>query len=89
MLQEPAEPFAALDLALRKWEDRRLVGIGNLERHVASALMWPFFVIMDEVFFHEMLQVPLATDNEVIEAFLLKSLDEPLGEGGLIGRSER
>ena len=55
MFQEPAESLAALDLALREWEDRRIVGIGNRERYVASALMRPFFVIMRSEFFHEML----------------------------------
>ena len=69
----------ALDTALWELEDRWIVGIGNRERHVAPALMWPFFVIMSTKFFHEMLQVLLATDHEVIKAFDAQGLNESFG----------
>ena len=81
MLQEPTQPFAALDLALWELEDRRLVGIDNRKRHVAPALMWPFFVIVGSEFFHEMSQVLLATDDEVIEAFDAQRLNESFRVG--------
>lgn len=42
---------------------------------------------MLQQFSNETIQVPLAKDHEVVEAFLAKRLDEPLDEGVGVGRA--
>ena len=79
MFEEPAEPFAAHDLALRERQGRRMIRIGNRERHVATALMRALLVIMGDEFFHEMPKVFFAADDEVIEALDAQGLHESFG----------
>lgn len=79
MFEEPAESFAAHDFARRERQDRRMVRIGDRERHVAPALVRTLLVIVGGELLHEMPQLFLAADDEVIEALHTKRLDESFG----------
>ena len=68
----------ALDLASRKLQHGWIILIGNGERHVALALMRPLFVIVDHELLHEMTEMFLAADDEVIEALDAKGRIRPV-----------
>lgn len=86
--ENPAETFAAADIAgvdrsgADRWQatDR----CGELQGHVR-----PFPIVVVNVLGQEVVQVPGAQDDEVIEAFNLNALDQPLDMGVEIGRSVR
>jgi sugar lactone lactonase YvrE len=48
----------------------------------------PDDVVMLQLRRHKMAEVPLAEDDEVVQAFLTEGLDEPLDEGDGVGRPE-
>ena len=47
-------------------------------RHISDSLVWTFLVIVVEELPHDVIQVRLAHHHEVVQAFLLERLNEPL-----------
>ena len=86
VLQEAAESLAALHLARRGLEEPRpgLVGVG--ERDVALRLVRALLVVVGHKLGHEVPQVALAHDDEVIEALGPQRLDPALRVCVHVGR---
>jgi len=85
MLEQAAEELVAPDRAGR----RRLEVAGGAERPIAFGLMRPVRVIEVNVALGEVPHVPLAEDDEVVEALVAEGLDPALGESIAVGRVRR
>ena len=97
VLQQSTQPLFAthfrqrhrIILWWRRWRTRFPFAPTPHEQVVFLALMRaPSVVIVDELG-DEVVEMPLAKNKEVIEAFLPERLDEPLDEGHGIGGAER
>jgi hypothetical protein len=51
--------------------------------------MWPILVVVGQVFIAHVRHVPLAKDDEAVEALLLNCLHEPLDESVRVGTANR
>ena len=95
-LKQPAEPLPTAYIAQRHdlLHDRDLpfrrspASLRLFQRLVVKRLMRPFFVVMLQPLRHQVVEVPLTKNNEVVEALLLDRLDEPLHEGVRVRRPE-
>jgi len=67
MLQESTEP-SSTDKAFHSKTIDLLGWIRLLQRAVAESLVGAFFVEMDQVFLNQIAQMPLAKDEEMIQA---------------------
>ena len=68
VLPEPAQPLGALDLAGREREDPGRVSVRVGKRHVAPGLVRPLLVGMGHELGHQVPEVHLAEDQDVIQA---------------------
>lgn len=77
--EQPAEALPMLHRASRELENSGLVLVGFAQGHIAPRLVPAFLVIVVSELFHEVREVALAEDQEVVEALLPQRLDPALG----------
>jgi hypothetical protein len=88
VLQDSAEPLSAADFVRLDWPsaDRRLPACRSGE---AQGRMRPLAVVVVDVLGQQVIEMPRAADDEVVEALSLNALDQALDMGIQIGRSVR
>ncbi len=84
-LEQPAEPTFALKLVHAVDQRRPVMGIGS-DQPVSNSLMGSAIVVVVDELAHDMVEVRQAENDEVIERFVLQTLNPPLDERIQVGR---
>ena len=84
-LEQPTEPTFAFKL-VHALDQRRPVGVVGTNQAVANSLMRPAVVVVVDELAHDVVEVYQAKHDEVIERFMLQTLNPPLHERIQVGR---